>query len=86
VIIAVPQQSMGEFHPMGGTGAVRLPPYKALITWHTWFCTTCRVASKPGNLWQGAASALQMGEHHEGRAQCQRLGQLELFSLAGGAR
>lgn len=84
MIIAVPEQRIGEFHPYGGTGPLR-PPYKQAITWWHWWCTTCRRATKPGVAFSGPAAALEMGGHHEERAQCQVLGQLELFAV-GGAR
>jgi hypothetical protein len=84
VIIAFPTQRIGEFHPVGGPLPTP-PPFKAAVTWYRWYCTDCRVESKPANAWSDPVSALDRGEYHEQVAQCQRVGQLELFAV-GGAR
>jgi hypothetical protein len=84
VIIAIPQQRTGWAYPMGGPPGMDRTPYKVTTTWHRWWCSTCRVWSAPGSLW-GMLGALESGEYHEEIAQCQVIGQLDLFSV-GGAR
>lgn len=80
MIIAVPLQRTEVFSGIG------IPQHTAVVTWYRWWCTSCRVPSGPANAWSHASYALQMGEHHEQRAQCQTLGQLSLFALPAGAR
>jgi hypothetical protein len=84
VIIAVPLQETDWVYPMGGVGPVK-PRYLYTWTWWRWYCTDCRVMSDPANRWSWLTGALDRGEYHEELAQCQRVGQLELFAV-GGAR
>jgi len=80
MIVAVPEQTRCLFTPMGPANPP--PPYWASVTWWHWWCSTCRRTSKPRALFSHAPSALEMGDRHEEREQCQD-GQLLLF---GGVR
>ncbi|MEV6344153.1 hypothetical protein [Actinoplanes sp. NPDC051851] len=72
MIIAVPEQRVGEFHPLNGK------PYRETVTWYRYRCTVCQ-HSPAHALASTAPGALEQGAYHAEQAQCHAEGQLTLF-------
>lgn len=75
-LLAIPREQVCDMHPPWP-----LKPYSTTLIWWSWECD-CGVRSDPANAWSGPASALDRGEYHQERTQCQVVGQLALFALS----